>query len=77
MPKPSTLMMLILLGTAGDVQQLIAAAYDWMREGLCHFHVRTRSAAKTEFVLLSLDGRHALTFDLWQELDQLIGVGSV
>lgn len=59
-----------LLGTADDVQQLIAATYDWMREGLCHFHVRTRSAAKTEFVLFSPDGRHALTFDLWQELDQ-------
>ena len=59
-----------LLGTPGDVDQLINAAYEWMREGLCHFHVRTRSAGKTELVLFSLDGRHALTFDLWQELDQ-------
>lgn len=59
-----------LLGTSGDVDQLINAAYGWMREGLCHFHVRRRSPGKTELVLFSLDGRHTLTFDLWLELDQ-------
>jgi hypothetical protein len=59
-----------LLGSRASVDQLLAAARDWMRRGLCHFRVASGKADKVELTLFSIDGRQHACFDLWIRLPQ-------
>lgn len=60
-----------LLGSRASVDQLLAAARDWMRSGLCHFRVVAGKADKVELTLFSIDGRQRACFDLWIRLPQI------
>lgn len=60
-----------LLGSRESVTELLAAARNWMREGLCHVRVVAARPDKYELTLYSIDGRHTARFDLWTRLTQI------
>ncbi|NTV94346.1 MAG: hypothetical protein HGA75_02900 [Thiobacillus sp.] len=61
------------LGTRASVNALLGAAFAWVREGRCHLRVRSRDPNKTVLILISPDGGHAVSLDLWVGLWQLDG----
>lgn len=60
-----------LLGSDESIRQLIRSARDWMRDGLCHFRVRSGKDDKLELYLYSIDGSQKAVFDLWRRVPQL------
>jgi hypothetical protein len=60
-----------LLGTRESVDALVGAAFEWTKQGCCHFRIRARKENKTELTLYSSDGRHRVLFDLWIALPQI------
>lgn len=60
-----------LLGTRAAVNDLLEAAFGWVRAGECHLRIQTPTPAKTALTLFSSDGRHRVEFDLWVELWQI------
>lgn len=60
-----------LLGSRDEFHRLLDAAYSWVQANECHMRVTASSNDKISFYLISLDGKHRLTFDLWINLWQL------
>lgn len=60
-----------LLGSRTAINELLDAAFGWVRAGECHLRIQTPTPAKTALTLFSSDGQHRVEFDLWVELWQL------
>jgi thymidylate kinase len=60
-----------LLGTRTSVNQLLEAAFAWVRAGECHLRVSARTPHKVALTFFSHDGRHSFDLDLWIELWQI------
>lgn len=60
-----------LLGSESSLASLLEAAFDWARNGDCHLRVKTGHGDKKTLFLISTDGRHRLTLDLWIRLWQV------
>jgi hypothetical protein len=60
-----------LLGSRAEFHRLLDAAYSWVRANECHIRVTASSNDKISLYLISLDGIHRLTLDLWINLWQI------
>ncbi len=60
-----------LLGSRAEFHRLLDAAYSWVRANECHIRVTASSNDKISLYLISLDGMHRLTLDLWINLWQI------
>lgn len=60
-----------LLGSRDDFHKILDAAYSWVRANECHLRITASSHDKISLYLISLDGMHRLTFDLWINLWQI------
>lgn len=60
-----------LLGSRESIISLLDTAYDWVQAGLCHLRIKSTTPDKIGLHLLSIDGKHRLSLDLWIQLWQI------